>query len=160
MSINNIERFLKSKNIAFQVHLYQYEASDLSVDTLAAMNGWDVTDIFKTLMLTDNSDRLIIAVLSGNQTLDRKRLARHLNIKKVLFLSVSDLPAKTGFQRGGCSPIVLRRSAVVVIDSSVYSKQKIFVNAGERGKLLLMDAQDLIKLCRADVVSISDDQSE
>ena len=160
MSLNNIERFIKSRKVEFRSHSYVYDENDLSVETIADKNGWKTENIFKTLMLEDVSGNLIVTVISGIHHLDRKKVAMNTKRKKVQFIPVSKLLSKTGFVRGACSPIIPHRKVQVLIDEFILTKPSILVNAGERGKLLELAAQDLVDLCNAQVVDIVADYSE
>lgn len=137
-------RELEKEKISFSVKEYEIDESDLSAITVALKTGAYIEQVFKTLVLFNEKKELIVACIQGNAELDLKKLAKVANCKKVEMLGVKDLLENTGYIRGGCSPIGIKKRHLTYINNSVLNYEEIYVSAGVRGAQILVGVKDLI----------------
>lgn len=156
MSPTNAIRLLKAKKIEPVLLEYTYSEDDLSVEKIAKDNDLPVEQIFKTLVAKGDKTGVVVAVIAGNQSLNMKALAKASGNKKIALVPVKDIQALTGYVRGGCSPIGMKKNFPVFIDISASNFEKIYVNAGTRGWLMGVEPRVLTDLCQADLVSIGE----
>lgn len=150
----NALRILTQNNIDFDLINYQYQEDDLSVEKIAQDNQLTLESIFKTLVLISPSKEILVALVPGDAQLSLKKLAQLAAEKKVELLAVKDLPIHTGYVRGACSPIGMKKQFRTWIDETVLNFPKIYVNAGKRGLLFGCNPQDLLPITKAVVASI------
>ncbi len=155
----NALRILTQNNIDFELVVYQYDEDDLSVERIAHNNQLVLESIFKTLVLITPSKEILVALVPGNAQLSLKKLAQLANEKKVEMLPVKDLQASTGYVRGGCSPVGMKKQFRTWIDASALGLPLVYVNAGKRGLLFGCKPNELIGLTTASLASITQDES-
>ena len=126
MSPTNAIRILKAKKIAYTLLEYAYEEDDLSVSKIATDNGLPVEQIFKTLVAKGDKTGVVVAVVSGVQSLDLKGLAKVSGNKKIALIPVKEIQGLTGYIRGGCSPIGMKKNFPVYVDETALNFDKIF----------------------------------
>lgn len=143
----NAMRRLEAAGIPYTLTAYQYDAEELSVAKIAAENNLMLERIFKTLVLKTDTGDVIVAVTPGDKQLDTKALAKESNCKKVALADSQQLLALTGYIRGGCSPVGMKKNFPVIVDASALSFERIYVNAGMRGLLMELSPQDLQRAC-------------
>lgn len=145
----NALRILDAAGIPYALLAYDYHLDDLSVERIAAINGLLLAQIFKTLVLKGDNDKVIVAVIPGDRQLNMKALARSAGVKKVTLVEAAQLPVLTGYIRGGCSPVGMRKPFQVFIDRTAMMWDGIYVNAGARGLLMKIAPFDLRMVCNA-----------
>jgi Cys-tRNA(Pro)/Cys-tRNA(Cys) deacylase len=140
----NAIRILERQGIAFETAAYTYDAEEgLSVALIAQANGLPLERIFKTLVAKGDKTGLAVALVPGDSELDFKALAKASGNKKMALVPVKDIQPLTGYIRGGCSPIGMKKDYPVFIDASALEHEQIYVNSGQRGLLLLLRPSDL-----------------
>lgn len=159
MKKTNAMRVLDEQGIPYDLVEYQYDADDLSVERIAADNGLALPAVYKTLVLQGEPPGLVIALVPGHRPLDRKALAQASGKKRVDMAPAADLLKLTGYIRGGCSPIGMKRAYPVYLDQSALANDQIFVNAGVRGVLVGLDPRSLAELVGATVAPITQEPS-
>jgi len=140
----NAMRILESEGIHF-AHL-KYEAEEF-------IDGSETADklrlphekVYKTLVTVGADRKNYVFVIPIDEELDLKKCARAVNVKSVEMLHVKDLFRLTGYVRGGCSPIGMKKQFVTVIDSSVKTLGDIYISAGKIGSQLNIAPDDLIR---------------
>lgn len=143
----NAMRLLEAAGIPYSLTAYQYDAEELSVAKIAADNNLRLERIFKTLVLKTDTGSIVVAVTPGDKQLDIKAVAKESNCKKVALADTQQLQALTGYVRGGCSPVGMKKNYPVIVDASALSFERIYVNAGMRGLLMELSPQDLQRAC-------------
>ena len=108
------------------------------------LNGEDITKIFKTLVLLNEKKEMIVACIPGADTIDLKKLAKIAGAKKVEMLELKELFNMTGYIRGGCSPIGIKKRHQSFIHQSALTKDYIMISAGVRGLQIIIEPQNLI----------------
>jgi Cys-tRNA(Pro)/Cys-tRNA(Cys) deacylase len=135
---------------------YEYNEENLSVKKMAGDNFFIADNVFKTLVARGDKNGVLIAVINGNQTLNLKSLAKVSGNKKIALIQVKELLNLTGYIRGGCSPIGMKKNYPVFIDQSTLEFNNIYINAGIRGILVKLNPSDLLKITDGQLVQITD----
>ncbi|WP_314065246.1 Cys-tRNA(Pro) deacylase [uncultured Vagococcus sp.] len=150
----NAIRIVEQHMIAYTER--EYEWHDGHVDAVTAANnlGIDVSTVFKTLLTVGNKTGPVVAVIPGNQELDLKALAKVSGNKKMEMLPLKDLEQTTGYIRGGCSPVGMKKLFPTYIDQQALEKGTIHVSAGKRGLQMGIAANDLAGLVKGQFVPI------
>lgn len=148
----NATRLLEQARVAHRLLQYEVNPDDLSAVHLANTAGIDINLVYKTLVL--HGDRLgyFIAIVPGAKEVDLKVAAKASGNKKAEMIPMKELLPITGYIRGGCSPIGMKKPFPTYIDSSATSHDLIYVSAGKRGLQLEINPTDLISFVNADVV--------
>ncbi len=145
----NAMRILDTEGVSYQVH--NYDASDGIVDgvTAAAKLGADPDQVFKTLVTRGDDRQFYVFVIPVKEELDLKACARSVGVRSVEMIHVRELKDITGYIRGGCSPLGMKKQFVTVFDESALLSDTIYVSAGRIGIQIEADPQDLIRLAGA-----------
>ena len=156
MKKTNAIRILDRHNVAYQIiELLSSEAYGSALET-AEKNGLEAARIFKTLVTIGDQTGIIVALVSGDKQLDLKALAKITGNKKMTLLPLKELTPTTGYLRGGCSPLGMKKDYPVILDQAAEDFDQIYVNAGKRGFLMQLAASDLIRICQANVGNIAE----
>lgn len=150
----NVARFLQKKGVKFDLIPYEVDENDLGAEHVAESLSENVEQVFKTIVLHGDKSGYIVGVLPGNHEIDLKKLAKVSGNKKCEPLPVKDLLPTTGYIRGGCSPIGMKKKFQTYIHTTVNSFPYVFVSAGVRGVQLKISPVDLIEQTEAVVADI------
>ena len=151
----NAMRMLERAKVAYTSHEYPHEEGQ-AVDgaNVARLTGQDPARVFKTLV-TQGADRnyyvFVVPVLAE---LDLKKAAKAAGVKSVAMIHVADINKVTGYVRGGCSPVGMKKQYTTVFDESVLSQPKVYVSGGRIGTQVCCAPADLIKAARATTAKI------
>jgi len=145
MKKTNAMRELDKKKIKYDYKEYEVDESDLSAIAVSLKTGEDITKIFKTLVLLTEKKEMIVACIPGADSIDLKKLAKLAGVKKVEMLELKELFNMTGYIRGGCSPIGIKKRHQSFIHQSAMSKEQIMISAGMRGLQIIIDPKDLVE---------------
>lgn len=150
----NVMRILDNSNINYNI--YTYEAKDSAVDGISVANkiGVAVEKVFKTLVTKGHSGDFYIFVVPVAKELNLKAAAKCVGEKSVEMIKVSDMLKITGYIRGGCSPIGMKKNYNTVIDDSSLNLDEIIVSGGKIGFQVEIAPKDLIQLINAETSSI------
>ena len=146
MSKTNAIRILESHKIKFDTVSYEVDEDDLSGETVAVKAGANPETVFKTLVCVGDKTGHIVFCIPVTQELDLKKAAAASNNKKVEMIKLKDLLPLTGYIRGGCSPIGMKKLFLTYIDETAQIFENIFVSAGVRGTQVKLNPDDLIKI--------------
>ena len=155
MKKTNAMRILDSKKIDYRVMEYEVNEDDLGAIAVAAKTGVDLDIIFKTLVLKGDKTGYIVACIGGAYEIDLKALAKASKNKKVEMILVKDIEKLTGYIRGGCSPLGMKKSFPTYIDISAKEYEKIVISGGKRGVQVELDPKDLIEITRGEFTAIA-----
>lgn len=150
----NVARFLQKKRVKFDLIPYEVDENDLGAEHVAESLSENVEQVFKTIVLHGDKSGYIVGVLPGNHEIDLKKLAKVSGNKKCEPLPLKDLLPTTGYIRGGCSPIGMKKKFQTYIHTTVNSFPYVFVSAGVRGVQLKISPVDLIEQTEAVVADI------
>lgn len=144
MSKTNAARILDNLGIHYELVAYQVDESDLSAITVASKLGQNVEQVFKTLVLRGDKTGVFICVIPGAQELDLKKSAQISGNKNAEMVPMKEIVNLTGYIRGGCSPLGMKKKYPGFIDESCILYDHIFVSAGTRGLQFKIAPDDLI----------------
>ncbi|GJM36033.1 MAG: Cys-tRNA(Pro)/Cys-tRNA(Cys) deacylase [Saprospiraceae bacterium] len=154
MKKTNAIRILDQLGIGYQTVAYTYDPDNLDVAHLAQENGLSLPQIFKTLVCKGDKTGPVVAVIAGDRQLDLKQLAKVSGNRKMAMVAVKELQPLTGYVRGGCSPIGMKKAYPVYLDAHANQHDLIYINAGQRGLLVGLHPDDLVRACGAVVVAV------
>ena len=140
---------LEAAKIPFELLEYPVDKSDLSGESVARKTGKDPSQIFKTLVFSGEKNGFGVCCIPTCEELDLKKVAKAFGEKKVEMLHVKDLLKTTGYIRGGCSPIGMKKAYPTVIDETAVLFDKIYVSAGVRGAMLGVEPNELADFVKA-----------
>jgi len=145
-----VMRILDNSNINYNI--YTYEVKDSAVDGISVANklGVAVEKVFKTLVTKGHSGDFYVFVVPVAKELNLKAAAKRVGEKSVEMIKVSDMLKITGYIRGGCSPIGMKKNYNTVIDDSYLNLDKIIVSGGKIGFQVEIAPKDLIQLIDAE----------
>lgn len=155
ISKTNVARLLDKAKIPYSLVPYVVDESDLGAQHIADQLDEDINQVFKTLVLTGDRTKFFVCVIPGNMEVDLKKAAKVSGNKKTEMLHMKDLLPTTGYIRGGCSPIGMKKSFPTFFHSSCLNYDYIYVSAGQRGLQLKINPQQLVDYVRASVADIT-----
>lgn len=147
----NVARLLDAAGIGYELIPYSFSEEDLSAQHVAAELGEDIDQVFKTLVLRGDRNGIFVCVIPGDFEVDLKLAARISGNKSCEMLHMKELLPTTGYIRGGCSPIGMKKNFPTFIHESCLLYDYIFVSAGVRGLQLKIDPQQLISYVSAGI---------
>ena len=142
----NAIRMVEQKKIPYTEHEYEWDENHLSASSVAEQLPESPSRIFKTLVAVGNVTGPLVAVIPGEAELNLKKLAKVSGNKKVEMLHLKDLEATTGYIRGGCSPIGMKKLFPTYLDQIAENYDQIIVSAGRRGLQMELAPQDICAL--------------
>jgi Cys-tRNA(Pro)/Cys-tRNA(Cys) deacylase len=146
MSKTNAIRILESKNINFETQSYEVDENDLSGITVANKIGADPETVFKTLVCIGDKTGNVVFCIPVITELNLKKAATVSNNKKVEMIKLNELLPLTGYVRGGCSPIGMKKLFPTFIDETAQLFENIFVSAGVRGTQIKINPDSLLDI--------------
>ncbi|EFQ22735.1 ybaK/ebsC protein [Aminomonas paucivorans DSM 12260] len=147
MKKTNAARLLEGLKIPHTLQEYPVDESDLSAEHVAREVGLPLNQVFKTLVARGDRTGVIVAVLPGGGELDPKALASVSGNKKVDLVPLKEVQPLTGYLRGGCSPLGMKKKYPVFLDESARAFPFISVSAGLRGIQVYLAPEDLRRAC-------------
>jgi len=150
----NAARLLDKLEMEYELFSYEVDESDLSATTVAQKLGQNIEQVFKTLVLRGDKNGVFICIIPGGEELDLKKAAFASGNKYALMIPVKEILEITGYIRGGCSPIGMKKKFPTYIDESCILYDFIFVSAGIRGVQLKILPNDLIITASCSVVDL------
>lgn len=139
----NVMRLLEAAGIPYRSMEYEVDEQDLSGIHVASQLGQDPDTCFKTLVLKGDRTGYLVCCIPVAEELDLKKAARAAGDKKVEMIPMKDLLAVTGYIRGGCSPVGMKKRFPTYIDETAELFDEIAVSAGMRGVQVLVSPQAL-----------------
>jgi Cys-tRNA(Pro)/Cys-tRNA(Cys) deacylase len=156
MKKTNAARLLDSAGINYELAGYEVDENDLSATTLAKKIGQNIEQIFKTLVLRGDKTDVFVAVIPGNAEVDLKKAAKVSGNKNCAMVQQKELLGLTGYIRGGCSPLCMKKSYPIFIHETCQLFDQIFISAGQRGLQLKLNPDDLIQVTGAVVCDVAE----
>lgn len=147
----NAARILDQANIAYELVPYIVDENDLSAIHIAAQLNEPIEQVFKTLVLKGDKTGEFVCVVPGAEEVDLKLAAKASGNKNCDLIPMKDLLPTTGYIRGGCSPLGMKKKFPTYIEESVILYDYIYVSAGIRGLQIKANPQDLINICEMEV---------
>ena len=156
MKKTNAARLLDSAGIKYDLVEYVVDENDLSAIALATKIGQDPEQIFKTLVLRGDRNGVFVCVVPGNAEVDLKKAARISGNKSSALVQQKELFELTGYLRGGCSPLGMRKQYPVFIDETCQLFEHIVISAGQRGLQCKLNPDDLVKVTNSEVCDLAE----
>ena len=153
----NAARLLDKAGISYTLIPYEFDENDLAAQHVADSLGQDIARVFKTLVLHGDRTGHIVCVVPGNAEVDLKALAKASGNKKVEMIPMKDLLSVTGYIRGGCSPVGMKKRFPTYFHTTALDFETIYVSAGVRGLQIEIAPADLIGFVGATVASVATD---
>lgn len=151
MTKTNVIRILEKLNLDHSTLEYETSEDELDAVTVANKINAEPEQVFKTLVARGDKNGINVFVIPGNYELDLKKAAALSGNKKVEMIKVKEINSLTGYIRGGCSPIGMKKNYPTFIDESAILFENIFVSAGVRGMQLNISPKDLIDVTEANI---------
>lgn len=148
-------RMLERGKVPFKVQEYKYDVNDLSGEHMALLNGLNEDKVFKTIVLKGDKNGFLVAVVNTKDSIDLKKIAKISGNKSAELVPIPSLEHLTGYIRGGCSPIGMKKKFPTYASSKLLIQNEIYVSAGKRGLQLIMKAADLVSFCQIEVGDIT-----
>ena len=154
MNKTNAMRRLDAAKIPYEVKEYTVDENDLSGIHIATQVGLPFAQVFKTLVAKGDKTGIVVFCIPVDKEIDLKRAAVVTGNKKIEMLHVKDLLSTTGYIRGGCSPIGMKKKFPTYIDEGALNFERITVSAGVRGAQILLRVDELVKFVDAKLCPI------
>ncbi len=152
----NAARLLDAAKIQYELVPYEVDESDLSATHVAEQLGEDVAQVFKTLVLRGDKTGIFVCIIPGDKELNLKKAAQASGNKSCQMTKMQELLGLTGYIRGACSPIGMKKPYPMWIHTSCQEHERIFVSAGQRGLQLHLLTTDLIAVAHLQVYDLID----
>ena len=151
----NVMRILDKANISYKAKSYEYEINDLSGVHAAEALGYDPDMVFKTIVTKGDKTGPVVFCLPSEKELNLKEAAKISGNKKLEMVHVKDLFHLTGYLRGGCSPIGMKKTFPTYIDISINNHKEISISAGQRGQQIIIKSKDFLAFTSAQTANIT-----
>lgn len=151
----NAARLLDRAGIHYELVPYEVDENDLAASHVAMQLGEPVEQVFKTLVLAGDRTGHFVCVVPGDCEIDLKSAAKVSGNKKCDLIHVRELLPLTGYIRGGCSPVGMKKPFPTFFHSTALDYEHIYVSAGVRGLQFRLDPKDIIGYTRAGVADIA-----
>ena len=155
ISKTNAARQLDRARIAYELIPYQVDENDLAAAHVAEELGEDIRQVFKTLVLHGDKCGYFVCVVPGNMEVDLKAAAKAAGAKKAEMIHVKELLPLTGYIRGGCSPIGMKKAFPTFYHTTITDFEYVYVSAGVRGLQIKINPNELVEFTRGTVADIA-----
>lgn len=154
----NAARLLDRAKVAYELIPYTVDPDNLAAEHVAEELGEDISRVFKTLVLHGEKAGYFVCVIPGNMEVDLKKAAKATGAKKAELIPMKELLPLTGYIRGGCSPIGMKKTFPTFFHTTATDDNIIYVSAGVRGLQLKLSPSSLIDYCHATIADIAVDK--
>lgn len=151
----NAARLLDKAKVDYELIPYEYDESDLAATHVAEQLGENIEQVFKTLVLRGDKNGIFVCVVPGNMEVDLKKAAKVSGNKNCDMIAMKELLATTGYIRGGCSPIGMKKPYPIYIHQTMELYDVVYVSAGQRGLQIKISGKALINYTCATVCDIA-----
>lgn len=154
----NAARILDRAGVKYRLVPYEVDPDNLAATHVAESLGEPIEQVFKTLVLRGDRTGYFVCVVTGNKEVDLKKAAHISGNKKAEMIAVKELLSTTGYIRGGCTPIGMKKVFPTFISRAAKDFDKIYISAGRRGLQLELSPEDLAKVVSATFSDIETDR--
>lgn len=158
MEKTNACRILERKGVKFEVVEYDVDPDHLDALHVAQNLGQDISTVFKTLVLQGDKTGYFVCVVQGDKEVDLKKAAKLSGNKKATMIPMKDLLPLTGYIRGGCTAIGMKKNFPTFLDVHALNQEYIYVSAGKRGMQIKLSPSDYISATGAVTGDIINDE--
>lgn len=156
----NAVRMLEQQKIPFELIEYELTGDQVDGVTVANKIGYPVFVVYKTLLVTAGPNKYYVCIIPVDQELHFKRVAKEVGEKKVELLHLKDLLPTTGYIRGGCSPIGMKKLFPTIVDSSAENNDYIIVSGGRIGLQVKLALADLLHMTKGKTALITNSKMD
>ena len=150
----NVARLLDKAKVAYQLVPYEVDENDLSAIHVAEQLGEDIAQVFKTLVLHGDRNGYFVCVIPGGEEVDLKKAAKVSGNKSCEMIPMKELLPLTGYIRGGCCPIGMKKHFPTYFHYTAEQFDHIYVSAGQRGLQIKVAPTDLIRESRGEIADL------
>jgi Cys-tRNA(Pro)/Cys-tRNA(Cys) deacylase len=150
----NAARLLDQLKIAYELIPYEVDENDLGAQHIAEQLGQPIERLFKTLVLRGDKTGLVVCVIPGAEEVDLKKAAKVTGNKKLEMIHVKELLPLTGYIRGGCSPIGMKKPLPTWFHESIVQYDTVYCSAGVRGLQFRLAPQDLVRAAKGTLADL------
>ena len=150
----NVARLLDKAKVAYQLVPYEVDENDLSAIHVAEQLGEDIAQVFKTLVLHGDRNGYFVCVIPGGDEVDLKKAAKVSGNKSCEMIPMKELLPLTGYIRGGCCPIGMKKHFPTFFHYTAEQFDHIYVSAGQRGLQIKVSPSDLIRESRGEIADL------
>ena len=150
----NAARLLDQLKIAYELIPYEVDENDLGAQHIAEQLGQPIERLFKTLVLRGDKTGLVVCVIPGAEEVDLKKAAKVTGNKKLEMIHVKELLSLTGYIRGGCSPIGMKKPLPTWFHESIMNYDTVYCSAGVRGLQFRLAPQDLVRAAKGTLADL------
>ncbi|MFI3324070.1 MAG: Cys-tRNA(Pro) deacylase [Rikenellaceae bacterium] len=150
----NAARLLDQAKISYSLIPYTVDETNLAATHVAEQLGEDVAQVFKTLVLRGDRNGIFVCIIPGDKEVDLKLAAKASGNKSAEMIAMKELLPITGYIRGACSPVAMKRYFPTFIHPTCLEFEAIYVSAGVRGLQILVNPRELIEFVEAQCVGL------
>ena len=150
----NAARLLDQLKVPYELIAYEVDENDLGAQHIAEQLGQPIERLFKTLVLRGEKLGLFVCVIPGAEEVDLKKAAKVTGNKKVEMIHVRELLPLTGYIRGGCSPIGMKKALPTWFHKSVMDYDYVYCSAGMRGLQFRLARQNLVRVAHGSLADL------
>ncbi len=152
----NAMRILDKAKVKYDI--LEYDVKDGHIDgvSVASKVNKPLEVVYKTLVMIGNSKEYYVAMVPVEANVNLKAVAKHFGEKKIEMIHVKEILKITGYIRGGCSPLGMKKAYKTVVDDSIRSIGEIVFSAGKQGLQIQMIPNDLIEVLKCDIEKVTD----
>lgn len=150
----NAARILDKEGVAYELIPYNVDPDNLAADHVAAELGEPIERVFKTLVLHGDKTGYFVCVIAGDREVDLKKAAKVSGNKKAEMIPMKDLLPTTGYIRGGCTAIGMKKKFPVYVSEEMPDFDYVYVSAGQRGLQLKLDPKELMRVAEAEAADL------
>ena len=142
-------RILDGLKIPYKLHTYEVDPDNLAADHVAELLGQPIERVYKTIVLRGNKSGVIVCVVAGCNEVDLKKAAKASGNKSVEPLPLKELLPTTGYIRGGCTALGMKKKFPVYVSEELLNYDTIYVSAGQRGMQIELSPADYLRATEA-----------
>ncbi|MDE7462562.1 MAG: Cys-tRNA(Pro) deacylase [Muribaculaceae bacterium] len=150
----NAARILDKEGVAYELIPYTVDPDNLAADHVAAELGEPIERVFKTLVLHGDKTGYFVCVIAGDREVDLKKAAKVSGNKKAEMIPMKDLLPTTGYIRGGCTAIGMKKKFPVYVSEEMPDFDYVYVSAGQCGLQLKLDPKELMRVAEAEAADL------
>ncbi len=150
----NAARLLDRAKIGYELVPYEVDENDLAATHVAEQLGEPIEQVFKTLVLKGDRTGHLVCVIPGHCEVDLKKAARASRNKSVAMIPMKELLPTTGYIRGGCTPIGMKKRFPTFLHTTALDFSHIYISAGVRGLQLRIAPPDLVRFTEAEIIDL------
>ncbi|MCR5589290.1 MAG: Cys-tRNA(Pro) deacylase [Bacteroidales bacterium] len=151
----NAARHLDQLKVNYELIPYEVDENNLGAEHIAELLGQPIEQVFKTLVLRGDKTGLFVCVIPGAEEVDLKKAAKVTGNKKVEMIHVKELLPLTGYIRGGCSPIGMKKPLPTWFHQTLTDYDTVYCSAGQRGLQFHIAPQDLLRAAKGTLADLT-----